>query len=44
MENVLAYTLICKKAGREQDFMEFLAWSIFGIQPDWFIKLTKDKV
>ena len=43
MNNAANYVALCEIADREVDITEYMAWSMLGIIPDWFIELTKEK-
>ena len=44
MKAMQAYAELCFMAGRETDVMEYMAWSMLKIEPDWYKELTHESI
>lgn len=37
---LIEYNNLCRENGIEPDPVEFMAWSMLGVEPDWFLAIT----
>ncbi len=43
-ESLQNYIKLCKDTGNQPDSMEFMAWVMFGLEPEWYEELKVNSV